>query len=315
MAHDTGDADIGDVHYDQGIPYGDPQGRTPQKPEGSVGVDIDNWLRSLFGGDPRTQAEGGKPTDVLGVLPQSPTLGAQPRPQTNVPIFPPGLDERGEDIAEDADITRAFVPSGDPFTEDDNLPADPIQEAITEAIITGRPDANYLNTVTPDDLSVEGSPMGGLQVGDPLSHTGARNVAGGIAGVAALPAIGAGGGMALLRALAARLGIGGGRAAAPVGRQIGTSATGRPPINVGPTKQLAGPRGSVQPPATAAAPRPPTPSPRPAAGTPGQVPATSIPRPAGTRPRMQGTLSLGGSQANMPALLEQIAARTALGGA
>ena len=23
MAHDTGDADIGDEHYDQGIPYGD----------------------------------------------------------------------------------------------------------------------------------------------------------------------------------------------------------------------------------------------------------------------------------------------------
>ena len=153
--------------------------------------------------------------------------------------------------------------------------------------------------------------MGGPQVGDPLSHTGARNVAGAMAG---LP-LGAGGGMALLRALAARLGIGGGRAAAPVGRQIGTSATGRPPINVGPTKQLTGPRGSVQPSATAAAPRPPTPSPRPAASPAGQVPATGVPRPAGTRPIPRRTLSLKGSQSSAPALLEQIAARTALGGA
>jgi hypothetical protein len=295
MAHDTGDADIGDEHYDQGIPYGDPKGRTPQ----NIDPTIDNWLRSLFGGDPRTQAEGGKPTDVLGVLPQSgPQLGAQPRPQTNVPIFPPGLDERGEDIAEDADITRAFVPSGDPFTEDDNLPADPITDAVNKAIVTGRPDANYLNTYTADDaLSGAGY---GFEEGDRLSHTGARGLAGAMAG---LP-LGAGGGMALLRALAARLGVGGGRTAAPVGRQIGTSATGRPPINVGPTKQLAGPRGSVQPPAAAAAPRPPTP----------QVPATGVPRPAGTRPMPRRTLSLGGSQANAPELLKQIAANTALGG-
>ena len=75
--------------FGQPIPYGDPQGRTPQKPEGSVGVDIDNWLRRMLGGDLRTQAEEGRPTDVLGVLPQSPTFGAQPRPQTNVPLFPP----------------------------------------------------------------------------------------------------------------------------------------------------------------------------------------------------------------------------------
>ena len=128
-----------------------------------------------------------------------------PQPPTGAPIFPPGLDERGEDVAEDADITRAFVPSGDPFTEDDNLPADPIQETINKAIVTGRPDANWTNTVTDDDLSVEGSPIGGPQAGDYLSHTGARNVAGAMAG---LP-LGAGGGMALLRALAGRLGAGG----------------------------------------------------------------------------------------------------------
>ena len=72
MAHDTGDADINGEHYDQGIPYGVP-GKIPQKPEGYEG--IDNWLRNLLGGDPLTQAEGGKPTDILGILPQSPTRG------------------------------------------------------------------------------------------------------------------------------------------------------------------------------------------------------------------------------------------------
>jgi hypothetical protein len=265
---------------------------------------------------------------MLGVLPQSgPQLGAQPRPQTNVPIFPPGLDERGEDFAEDSPFNIGLAgPSPDEEIDPNAGGAIPLELRPNELnqIVPGQEQTAV--QIAQGDLAGQGVGPG-VPIGEMAGESGERRTApdaykdaalaasGMLAPVAAtLAPIGAGGGMALLRALAARLGIGGGRAAAPVGRQIGTSATGRPPINVGPTKQLAGPRSSVQPPAAAAAPRPPTPSPRPAASPAGQVPATGVPRPAGTRPMPRRTLSLKGSQSGAPALLEQIAANTALGG-
>jgi hypothetical protein len=212
MAHDTGDADIGDVHYDQGIPYGDPQGRTPQKPEGYEG--IDNWLRNLLGGDPLTQAEGGKPTNILGVLPQSPTqqigMNRVPQPPTGAPIFPQTLDSGVRGGAGDYDDLgglELFGPGGgleaggsmegraegedfDPGSVGPST-TNPIQEAVTQAQQT-RPDANFLNTVDPSDLSVEGSPMGGLQAGDQVEHGGSRALMAAIFSLLGIPMAGAG---------------------------------------------------------------------------------------------------------------------------
>jgi len=210
----------------QGIGYDDPQGRTPRKPEGSIGVPIDNFLRSLFGGDPRTQAEGGEPTDILGVLPQSPTqgspasgqgLGIQADPSYGVvgggglsPLQDYGTGE-GTPVPPVPPVPMEnMIPNvqgGDPFTEADNPPVDPIQEAVIKAQVTGRPDARAVDTFTPDD-ALSGAGWA-FNEGDELSHLGARNVAGGIGAVAGLPAIGAGGGGALLRWIMSKLGAGG----------------------------------------------------------------------------------------------------------
>jgi hypothetical protein len=71
MAHDTGDADIGDVHYEvpsEGIQEGGRDLRSKTDPSGRY---FDNLLRDLLGGEP----VGGDPTPNLGILPQAPTRG------------------------------------------------------------------------------------------------------------------------------------------------------------------------------------------------------------------------------------------------
>ena len=72
MAHDTGDADIGDEHYEvpsEGIQAG---GRDLRSKTDPLGRDIDNFLRNLFGGE----GVGGQPTPNLGIMPQAPALGS-----------------------------------------------------------------------------------------------------------------------------------------------------------------------------------------------------------------------------------------------
>jgi len=64
MAHDTGDADIGDVHYE--VPVDAAGNKT-----NALGRWLDNLGRGALGGE----GVGGQPTDILGVLPQAPTRG------------------------------------------------------------------------------------------------------------------------------------------------------------------------------------------------------------------------------------------------
>ena len=71
MAHDTGDADIGDEHYEvplEGIQKGGRDLRSKTDPSRRY---FDNLLRDLLGGE----GVGGQPTPNLGVLPQAPTRG------------------------------------------------------------------------------------------------------------------------------------------------------------------------------------------------------------------------------------------------
>jgi hypothetical protein len=121
MAHDTGDADIGDVHYEVPLEGRQIGGRDLRSKTDPLGRDIDNFLRNLFGGE----EVGRQPTPNLGVLPQAPTRGVNGdvrindvnriRAALNIPVPP---------IANELNLTDEVVaPISSTFTGDEQTPA------------------------------------------------------------------------------------------------------------------------------------------------------------------------------------------------